>query len=89
MSVSLFEFVPLEVTIELDVNDDPKCQGQISDRLFCGGWSLRKVSRYDKSSIKRSVDLFISRTFESWVYFIKRHCQTLQERARDNPSGPA
>ena len=44
--VSLFEFVPLELIVELDVSDDPKCQDQISDRLFCRGWSLRKVSRY-------------------------------------------
>ena len=87
--VSLFEFVPLELIVELDVSDDPKCQDQISDRLFCRGWSLRKVSRYVSSSIKPSGGLFISRTFESWVYFIKRHCQTLQERARDDPSGPA
>ena len=62
--VSLFEFVPLELIVELDVSDDPKCQDQISDRLFYGRWSLRKVSRYDKSSIKPPGGLFISRRGE-------------------------
>ena len=72
LSVSPFEFVLLELTVELDVRDDPKCQDQIPDRLFYEGWSLRKVFRYGKSSIKPLGGLFISRTFERGVYFIKR-----------------
>ena len=51
VSVSLFEFVPLELTVELDVSYYPKCQDQISGRLFYGGWSLRKVFRYGLSYV--------------------------------------
>ena len=32
-----FEFVPLELTVEISVTDDPKCQDQISHLLFYGG----------------------------------------------------
>ena len=46
VSASLFEFTPLELKVDLDVSDDPKCQDQIFGRLFHVGWSLRKVSKY-------------------------------------------
>ena len=62
----------MELTVELDVRDDPKSQDQISDRSFYGRWSLRKVSRYGKSSIKPPGGSFISTKFERGVYFIKR-----------------
>ena len=34
VSVALFKFVPLELTVDLDVSDDPKFRDQISGRLF-------------------------------------------------------
>ena len=62
VSVAPFKFVPLKLTVEPDVNVDPKCQDQISDRLFCGRWSLRNVvSRYGKSSIKGHSQLMHTR----------------------------
>ena len=44
--VSLFEFVPLELTVEISVADEPKFQDQISRLLLYGGLSFRKVSRH-------------------------------------------
>ena len=64
VSVAPSEFVPLQLTVEPDVSDDPKCEDEIYGRLIYGGWSLRKFSRYGKSSIKPPGGLFISRTFE-------------------------
>ena len=63
-SVAPFGFVPLKLSVETHVSDYPKCQDQISGRLFYRGWSLRKVSRYGKFAIMHSQSLFISRTFE-------------------------
>ena len=42
-----FEFVPLKLIVEPDVNVDPKCRDQISDRLFYGRWSLRNAASPD------------------------------------------
>ena len=71
--VYLFEFVPLELTVELDVSDDPKCQDQISGRLFYGGWSLRNsLQIWFLLSIKLCGGLFISKTFERGACFVKR-----------------
>ena len=63
--------------VELDVRDDPKCQDQISDRLFYGGKSLRKVSRCGKSSIKPSVGLFISRTLREGFTLLSEYFVTI------------
>ena len=42
VSMSLFEFVPLELTVEISVTDDPKFQDQISRLLLYGGDRLGK-----------------------------------------------
>ena len=66
-AVASSEFVPQQLTVEPDVSDDPKCEDHFqfpASRLFYGSWSLRKVSRYGKSSIKPPWSLFISRTFK-------------------------
>ena len=47
VSVAPFEFVPLKLIVEPDVNVDPKCRDQISDRLFYGRWSLRNAASPD------------------------------------------
>ena len=64
VSIAPFDFVPLKLLVEPDVNVDPKCQDQISGGLFFGRWLLRNFFRYGKSSIKPPGGLFISRTFE-------------------------
>ena len=43
MSVAPSEFVPLELTVEPDVSDDPKCEDQISGRLFYRDDRLEKT----------------------------------------------
>ena len=66
VSVSPFEFVPLKLIVEPDVNVDPKCRDQISDSLFYGRWSLRNAASPDMVNPHLSLQggLFILRRFE-------------------------
>ena len=63
VSVAPFEFVPLKLIVEPDVSVDPKCQDQLSGRLFYGSGRFGK-SPDMVNPLLASPGLFISGTFE-------------------------
>ena len=65
-SVSLvpFDFVALKLIVEPDVSADPKCQDQISGRLFYGSVRLGTSSDMVSPPLSPLGGLFISKTFE-------------------------
>ena len=72
VSMSLFEFVPLELTVEISVTDDPKFQDQISRLLLYGGDRLGKSPDMVNLLLSLSGFFFISRMFKRAAYFFKR-----------------
>ena len=62
VSLAPFEFVPLKLIVEPDVSANPKCQDQISGRLFYGSGRLG-TSPDMVNPLLSPRGLFISKTF--------------------------